>query len=1166
MRYTVAIAILVSALAGAAREAEPAGKIDFNRDVRPILSNACLKCHGPDATKRQGGGTGGLRLDDPQSASADLGGYAAIVPGQPGESELIQRVTTDDEDLLMPPKASGPRLGKREVAVLKQWIEQGAPFARHWSYVPPVRPPLPEVQDKAWPRNAIDAFVLARLEREGLKPSAEADRCALIRRVTLDVTGLPPTVEEVDQFVADSSPDAYERLTDRLLAGNAYGEHWARMWLDLARYADSAGYADDPPRTIWEYRDYVIRSLNANKPFDQFTIEQIAGDLLPDPADEQLIATAFHRNTLTNNEGGTNDEEFRNVAVVDRVNTTMAVWMGTTMNCAQCHSHKYDPISQEEYFRFFALLNQSEDADRGDESPLLQVWSDEQKRQKADWQAEIDELEQTLRTPTPELRAAQTRWEQAFPQDLNWQTLTPTLAKSQSGASIATRDDGSLLVSGDAKTDVYTIEASVAPAAAATPAGGSATLAALRLEALPHESLPSQGPGRASGNFVLSRVEATVTPPQGERLAGRYVRVEVPGPKKMVSLAEVQVFSGADNLALRGEATQSSTDFDGPARLAVDGNTNGHFTEGKSTTHTAVSDDPWWEVDLKSAQPIDRVVLWNRTDNKLHVRLANFRVAVLNEKREPVWERTVAEPPHPSAEFGLSGVRSIAFAAAYADFTQTGFDPAHVLDNPDVATKGWAISPQAGQPHTLTLIAAAPVELAAGSRLTVVLEQLSTYEQATLGHFRLAATADSRAAEFARTPQPVLAILKTPPEQRSEVQKAELTRHFLSVAQELKPSRDRLEMLKKQLAEMKPATTLPVMRELPEAQRRKTHVQLRGNYLSVGPEVTPGVPEAFHPLPPGAPANRLGLARWLIDEHNPLTARVVVNRYWEQLFGTGLVRTSEEFGSQGEPPTHPELLDWLATELVQRKWDLKQLVKLLVTSATYRQSSRVTPELQERDPDNVLLARGPRFRLPSEVIRDQALAVSGLLSRKIYGPPVKPPQPSLGLSAAFGSGIDWKTSEGEDRYRRGLYTTWRRSNPYPSMAAFDAPNREVCTLRRDRTNTPLQALVTLNDPVHIEAAQALARRMAAAAGTVSDKARLGFRLCVARPPSDAELGRLVQLFEAAHARFGQNAEQARQFATDPLGPPPEGTEVTELAAWTTVGNVLLNLDEMLMKR
>lgn len=805
MRYTFAIVVLVSTVQRLAGAAELSGQVDFNRDIRPILSNACLKCHGPDPAERQGGGADGLRLDDEASALGDLGGYAAVVRGQAADSELIRRVTTDDSDLLMPPPSSGPRLAQQEIALLKTWIEQGAPFARHWSYVVPVRPAVPEVRDKAWPRNDVDRFLLARLEREGLTPSPAADRAALIRRVTLDVIGLPPTIDQVERFAADDRPDAYEQLVDRLLADPAYGEHWARMWLDLARYADSAGYADDPSRTIWAYRDYVIRSFNENKPFDQFTIEQLAGDLLPDPTESQLIATAFHRNTLTNNEGGTNDEEFRNVAVVDRVNTTLAVWMGTTMACAQCHTHKYDPLSQVEYFQLFALLNQTEDADRGDEQPLLSLWSDEQEQQKADWQAEIKQLEQALST--------------------------------------------SALVS----------------------------------------------------------------------------------------------------------------------------------------------------------------------------------------ETEP------ANSEEPSAE----------------------------------------------------------------------------------------------------TPKPI---------------------------EDLTAARERLERLKKQLAEIKPHTTVPIIRELPAERRRKTNVQHRGNFLDLGPEVEPGVPAAFHPLPPSASADRLGLAHWLVDDNNPLTARVVANRYWEELFGVGIVRTSEEFGSQGDLPTHPELLDWLATELLRQKWDLKQFVKLLVTSAAYRQSSRVTPELLERDPDNTLLARGPRFRLPSEVIRDQALAVSGLLSRKMYGPPVKPPQPALGLSAAFGSGIDWKTSEGEDRYRRGLYTNWRRSNPYPSMAAFDAPNREVCTLRRDRTNTPLQALVTLNDPVYIEAAQSLARHMAAAEGTTGDKLAFGFRRCVARPPGDAERSRLVQLFEAARQDFAQVPDRAAQFATDPLGPLADGADPIELAAWTMVGNVLLNLDEMLMKK
>lgn len=756
--------------------AEP---VDFNRQIRPILSHNCFTCHGRDEKKRQAN----LRLDVREIATADRDGIRAIAPGHLEASELVRRITSGDAGERMPPVETGKNLSLSEIETLIRWIKEGAPYSPHWAYRKPVRPPLARVADPSWPKNPIDHFILARLEREGLKPSPEADRTALMRRVSLDVTGLPPTIAEVDQFVADRSPDAYENLIDRLLAKEAYGEHWARIWLDLARYADSAGYVADRPREIWAYRDYVIRSFNANKPFDRFTIEQIAGDLLPNRTEEQLIATAFHRNTQTNDEGGTDDEEFRNVAVVDRVNTTMTVWMGTTMACAQCHDHKYDPISQKEYFRFFAFFNQTEDADVPDERPVHTLFTEEQKRQRAQREAEVAELEKKLTMSPKETHAAQAK------------------------------------------------------------------------------------------------------------------------------------------------------------RL----------------------------TELKA------------------------RLAAIN------------------------------------------------------------------------------------------------------------------------------------------------------------------------------APTVPILRELPPDRRRTTTIQYRGNFLDRGPPVSEAVPAAFHPLPKDAPLNRLTLARWLIDENNPLVARVVVNRYWEKVFGIGLVATSEDFGTQGELPSHPELLDWLAAEIVARHWDLKYLVKLLVTSATYRQSSRMTPQRFERDPDNRLLARGPRFRLDAEAVRDQALLVSGLLSRKMYGPPVRPMQPSFGLSAAFGGAMDWQTSEGEDRYRRGIYTTWRRTNPYPSMVAFDAPSREVCTARRSRTNTPLQALVTLNDPVYIEAAQALARRIAGqGALAAADKVRYGVRLCLGRHASATEVTRLLALYEPARARFSNEPEQARKMATIPLGPPPHGANLAELAAWTVVGNVLLNLDEMFM--
>lgn len=1116
-------------------------KIDFNRDIRGILSNRCFTCHGPDDAERQAD----LRLDNHDGATASLGEYAAIVPGKPEASELLKRVSSSDPDVIMPPAGKGAPLSKEEIESLTQWIKQGAGYAKHWSYEVPIRPELPPTSDQGWQRNAIDAFILARLDREKLSPNEEADRAALIRRVSLDLTGLPPALEEVEAFLADKSPKAYEALVDRLLERDAYGEHWARMWLDLARYADSAGYADDPARTIWAYRDYVIRSLNSNKPFDQFTIEQIAGDLLPDPSEDQLIATAFHRNTLTNNEGGTNDEEFRNVAIVDRVNTTMAVWMGTTMACAQCHTHKFDPITQEEYFKFFAFFNSTEDADRRDESPRLQIFTDEQKKNRSAWENESKELEELLATPTPALLASQTKWEERLKVAPQWSTAKPTRATSKSESVLATQGDGSVKVSQQAKIDTYTIN---------LPAK-SGRLTGIQLETFP------------GNNFVISRISAAVLPPDGTRLNGRFVRVTIPGKGKMVSLAEVQVLSGADNIALRGEAKQSSTGFGGLAKLAIDGNTNGDYQKAKSTTHTAVSDDPWWELDLKSSQAIDRIQLWNRTDNNLQSRLSNFVVQVFDDKHEVVWERKVAEPPKPNSEFQLSAARGIPFASAFADYSQSGFAPGDVINNPDTKSKGWAVGGQADRNHQLTLIPKKVIDIEDKSTLSVTIEQVSKYENHTLSHFRIATSSDSRVQEFARIPDDKLAIIRTSEDQRSAAQKQTLTSYFVKdVAPELAKERRQLATLKKQLATLKPATSVPVMKDLPADKRRVTKIQIRGNFQQTSDEVTEGVPAAFHPLPDDLPPNRLALAKWLIDERNPLTARVVANRYWEAIFGIGIVSTSEEFGSQGELPVHPELLDWLATELVASKWDIKHLVKLLVTSAAYRQSSRVTDELIARDPQNRLLARGPRFRLSAEMIRDQALSVSGLLAQKLYGPPVRPLQPNQGVNAAFGSAIDWKTSEGDDKFRRGLYTTWRRSNPYPSMMAFDAVNREVCTVRRDRTNTPLQALVTLNDPVYVEAAQALARRIAKHGGSTAERVAYGFRLATARAPESSEQARLVKLFDVVRSKYADNTEAAMAIATMPLGPVPEGADVVDLAAWTVVGNVLLNLDEMFMKR
>lgn len=1148
---------VVLILAGTVSTTLGADSVDFNRDVRRILSENCFRCHGPDAKESKGKQS--LRLDVRESALASLGdGRHAIVPGKPEASEMIRRITSSDADDVMPPPETGKKISRTELAVLKQWIQQGANYAQHWAYTPPQLPQVPSVRPSSWPRNPIDHFILDRLSRERLKPSAEADRATLIRRASLDLTGLPPAPDDVDQFLADKSSDAYERMIDRLLARPAYGEHWARLWLDLARYADSSGYADDPPRTIWAYRDYVIRALNNNVPFDQFTLEQLAGDLLNNPTDEQLVATAFHRNTMTNNEGGTSDEEYRNVSIVDRVNTTMAVWMGTTMACAQCHNHKYDPISQEDYFRLFAILNNTADADRMDETPVVSLYTKEQKERRRDLESQIARVEKALQTVTPPLARAQAEWEKGFAKALDWTRLTPIRVTSQAGAKVRQANDASVYVAKGGTTDVYRIE---------LPLAAGESISALRLETLPNDDLPKSAVGHAGGNFVVTRVSASINPITPTRTTGRFVRIELPAKDQFLSLAEVQVFSNGENVALRGEAKQINTGFDGPAQLAIDGNTDGDFSKARSTTHTDKSNDPWWEVDLKTAVAIDRITIWNRTDGSGE-RLNNFRVLVLDEQREIVWQQTDIAQPQPSVSINPDGTRSVTFASAQADYSQTDFPASAVLDNKDPKSRGWAISPQHRVPHQLVLTPKQLIAGGPGSNLVLTIEHNSKFEHATIARFRISKTTDARAQEFSRVPMPILAALHTNASRRTDAQTKLVRDHFLAITPELKVERDELAGLKKKLENEKPYTTVPVLRELTGDQRRKTHLQRRGNFMDLGAELAPGLPAAFanRPADRQQQVDRVALARWLVSTNNPLTARVLANRLWESIFGTGLVRTSEEFGAQGEPPSHPELLDWLATELMSSGWDTKHLLRLMVTSAAYRQTSRVTEDLNTRDPDNRLLARGPRFRLSAEMIRDQALFVSGLLSPKMYGPPVKPPQPKLGLAAAFGSATDWEPSTGEDRHRRALYTTWRRSNPYPSMTTFDAPNREVCLVRRERSNTPLQALVTLNDPVYMEVAQALARRMMASGGSAKEIAARGFLLCTSRKPDSAELSRLIALHEQTLKRFETDEAKARDVATKPIGDPPAGAAIPELAAWTVVANVLLNLDEMLMKR
>jgi hypothetical protein len=1014
--------------------------VNFVRDVRPILSKHCFACHGPDEGHRKAD----LRLDVEASAKGTAAEPGVIVAGKAGASELVSRIISTDDEMRMPPPKSGPPLAKEQIDLIKRWIDQGAKWGAHWSFTPPDRPQPPTVKQAAWPKNDIDRFVLARLEREQLAPSPAVDRVTLIRRVSLDLTGLPPTPADVDAFVADQRPDAYEKLVDRLLASPAYGERMARMWLDLARYADTKGYEKDLRRTIWRYRDWVIDAFNRDLPFDQFTRDQLAGDLLPDATLDQRLATAFHRNTMVNDEGGTDDEEFRVNAVKDRVATTMQVWMGLTMQCANCHSHKYDPITQREHYQFYAFFNQTEDADRGDDQPVLATPTTEQQRQLAKLNTELAGLRDKLRTPTPALTEALANWEASLPPDTGWTLLKPSSMSAASGSTLKLLDDGSILA--DAKrpaTEAYRVTLPTELVA----------VTGIKLEALPDKSHPKGGVGRTEndGNFVLSRISLSVKKPNGDV-------VEVP------------------------------------------------------------------------------------------------------------------------------------FAKAESDFSQANYPVDHAIKNDDLKKHGWAVSPQQTKAHMAVFTTAHPVAAGVGTELTITLDHQFefAYPGFSIGRFRLSATADAQPVLSPALPTDIRAIVKTPADARTAEQKQKLFDHFVSIAAQTKPLREQIAVVEGSLKAVNAPQT-PVLKELAADKRRVTKLHVRGNFLEPGDAVEPAVPAAFHPFPDGAPLNRLGVAMWLVDERNPLTARVMTNRFWAIFFGTGLVETQEDFGSQGMTPSHPELLDWLAWEFREpglgslaphprplspgggegrvqlSRWSMKRLCKVIAMSATYQQSSRITPELAERDRFNRLLARGPRFRLEAEMVRDAALAASGLLSRKLGGPSVMPPQPP-GIWQSTYNSEKWVVSAGEDKYRRGMYTFLKRTSPYPSMLTFDAPSREVCTIRRITTNTPLQALVTLNDPVYIEAAQALARRMVKEGGsTTESRLSFAFRQITLRSPSPREADQLATLFRRRHDFYRAATDAAREMATSELGPLPDGMDVAELAAYTNVCNVLLNLDEFLMR-
>lgn len=1043
------IALIGLLLMGSASAAElPAAvdrKIDFAKDVKPLLSKHCWSCHGEKQHES------GLRLDSREAMmlGGDLG--KAISPGKSAESRLIHFVAVTDPKKVMPPEGEGDRLSAEQVGILRAWIDQGcvwpdsestvAAWKTHWAYQPLKKVQPPAVTRGDWALNPIDQFVLAGLEKHRVSPSPVADRYTLIRRLHLDLLGMLPSVSEVDAFVNDARPNAYEELVDRLLDSPHFGERWGRHWLDMARYADSDGYEKDNPRPdAYRWRDWVIDAINADMPFDQFTVEQLAGDLIPNATPMQKLATAFHRQTLTNTEGGTDQEQFRVEACFDRTETTGAVWLGLTVGCARCHTHKYDAITQREYYQLFAVFN------NGDEQTTVVPKSPEEIAEygpvKAAHDAAVAKATAELREEQAKLAPAVTEWEAKM------QTLLARLAASplkqhpldeltvtgDTDVTFQSQKDGSTLVGG-ANPDraTYTVVGKT----------NVPEINAIRLEVLPDPLLPANGPGRvAHGNFVLTE-------------------------------------------------------------LTVEVGTNPDFTDA----------------------------------------------------------------------------RKLEFGTAKADFEQGDkqFPARNAFDGKD--DTGWAVAPQFGKAHWAVFALKEPLTTTAPTYVRIRLSQ-QYGTQHTIGKFKL--TMQSGLEPDATLPDVIAKLLAVAPDKRTDAQRQQLVDHYSSLSSPTKELLAKLDELKKK-EPAKPELSVRVISQRMN-DRRKTFVLKRGEFLEPLKELEVE-PAGFATLPQmkprteGAPSDRMDLARWLVSTENPLTPRVTVNHVWRLLFGVGIVRTSNDFGVRGERPSHPELLDWLAMEFIGvgdkpaatgssrhvpgTAWSRKALIKRIVMSATYRQSSTHRPELQDVDPQNLWLARQNRLRVEGEIVRDISLDVSGQLSKKIGGPSVFPPLPPGIAELSYAGNFNWKASTGEDRYRRGMYTFFKRTAPHPNLTMFDCPDANLTCIERRTSNTPLQALTSLNNETFAETARAFAKRLLTASAT-DDYARLttAFRLCVARPPRDAELHALADLLKDSRNWYRTRPEQAKQLVASDAA---SGIATDENAAWVATARILMNLDEFITR-
>ena len=1021
---TILGAFLVSVLWGPFLEA---GEIDFNRQIRPILSENCFQCHGPDQAHRKGN----YRLDTKDGVFAvGKSGTKNILVGNAKNSELFHRIEAKDEGL-MPPLKSGKKLSASQIKLIEQWINEGANYGEHWAFVAPKSSSIPAVINKQWVRNPVDAFILNRLEQNNIKPSPQASKEILIRRLTLDLTGLPPTLKEIDDFLLDKSPEAYEKVVDRLLASNAYGEKMAMQWLDYARFADSNGFQTDSSRSMWPWRDWVINAYNKNMPFDQFTVEQIAGDMLPNASKSQIIATGFNRNHRLNGEGGLIAEEWRIENVIDRVDTTSQTWLGLTLACARCHDHKYDPISQKEFYQFFAFFNNLPESGTlagnktgGNTEPVEEVESLPESTAIKNIELAIKDQEALILKLDAKVDDMIKEWEPVFREKTKstnnvWVPLNPKNVKSEGGAKFSKLPDGSYLAGGkNPSNDTYIITSPLSKGA----------FSAILLECFPDPSLPNQSLGRFSnGNFVLSKIEAELSAPS---------------------------------------------------------------------------------------------------------------------LKEPL---------------------KISFKKASADYSQKDWDISNVLGNN--SSKGWAVDgPTRRENIKAMFVSPQVIDVPENTNITIKLFHQSL-SQHNIGRFRFGVSSvpeELITLNGFQIPSNITKILDTDFQKRSTQQKEELKKYYKSSSfNEHKIASDKLVLLKNSLSENR--KNIPGVMVMKEGPVRDTFMLIRGEYDKKGTKVVAGLPSVLPPLPKDKPMNRLGLAYWMVDPSNPLTSRVWVNRMWEKFFGYGLVRTSENFGAQSEFPSHPELLDWLASKFVSLNWDMKAMQKTVVMSSVYQQSSNLNPDLLNADPENRLLGRGSRLRLSGETLRDQALSASGLMVNKTGGPSVRPymPEGVWDETSRYGDLRNYKHDKGEALYRRTMYTIWKRTAAPPTMLLFDAPNREACSVKRSRTNTPLQALALLNEVTYVEAARKLAERMIIEGGnTPEDKLITGFRIVTGRRPDSSELAILLKGFQKDYQEFSSKSENAKKFTSLGDSSVSSKMDISELAAYTLSANILLNLDEV----